>query len=71
MRQGKFLTILIIFLAATFVLSASGPTMAKEKKWKAGGVAAPNTLDDDTLVKWCNLVKEKTNGKLIIDEFPA
>lgn len=41
------------------------------EKWRAGGVAAAKTLDDDTLVKWCNLVKEKTGGKLVIDEFPA
>jgi TRAP-type C4-dicarboxylate transport system substrate-binding protein len=52
-------------LATMFVLPATA------KQWRAGGVAVPNTLDDDTLIKWVDLVKEKTKGKIVIDSYPA
>lgn len=42
MKHAKFLTILAIFLTVIFVLSAPNLTLAKDKKWRAGGVAAPN-----------------------------
>ncbi|MGD8564020.1 MAG: TRAP transporter substrate-binding protein DctP [Desulfarculaceae bacterium] len=68
----KKLTLLaILSLLVALALSLSLPGVALAKKWKAGGVAAPKTLDDDTLVKWCELVKKKTGGKIVIDEFPG
>jgi len=66
MKIGKLVTVMV-FASALAILCA--PAMAK--KWKAGGAAAPNTLDDDTLLMWCDLVKKKTGGKIVIDEFPA
>ena len=68
MKIGRFLTVMV-FVSVLALLCAPGAAMAKN--WKAGGVAAPKTLDDDTLLKWCELVKKKTGGKIAIDEFPA
>lgn len=68
MKIGRFLTVMV-FVSVLALLCAPGAAMAKN--WKAGGVAAPKTLDDDTLLKWCELVKQKTGGKIAIDEFPA
>ena len=67
MKFGRLAVVLILTMAMTmiFVLPVSA------KKWRAGGVAAPNTLDDDTLVKWVELVKAKTGGKIVIDSYPA
>lgn len=60
---------LVTFLVALSVHFA--PEAMAAEKWRAGGVATVKTLDDDTLVKWCDLVKQKTGGKIVIDEFPA
>ncbi|NOX34757.1 MAG: hypothetical protein GXP56_13675 [Deltaproteobacteria bacterium] len=62
-----------IFIAVflTFVFILSLPTNGSARNWKAGGVANPGTLDHQTLEKWVALVKEKTNGKIIIDAFPS
>lgn len=59
---------MVVAMVAVLCLAAS-PVMAK--KWRAGGVANPDTLDHKTLEKWCELVKEKTGGKLVIDAFPS
>ncbi len=67
MRARWFLMGMVVVLAAAMAL----PGTAGAKKWKAGGVAPANTLDDDTLKLWCKLVKEKTGGKVVIDEFPG
>ena len=60
------MTVWIIFLLVGFL-----PLEASARKWKAGGVANPDTLDHKTLIKWADLVKEKTNGKISIDVFPS
>ena len=67
MKTGKLIVAMMVILGVALLFSAS----ASAKKWKAGGVAPANTLDDDTLQKWCELVNEKTGGKLILDRFPA
>lgn len=67
MKIGKLKTAVIVLVSLALVFAA--PVMAK--KWKAGGVAPENTLDDDTLKKWCELVEEKTDGKIVIDGFPG
>ncbi len=67
MKIGKLTFILVVLLG--LVLAFTAPVSAK--KWKAGGIGQVNTLDDDTLNKWCELVKEKTNGKVVLDGFPA
>ena len=69
MKNARLTLILMLMAAVALVAICPGTTMAK--KWKAGGVAPANTLDDDTLKMWCQLVEEKTGGKVVIDEFPA
>ncbi len=54
-----------------FLLIFSFPVNGSAKNWKTGGVANPDTLEHKTLEKWVSLVKEKTNGKIIIDAFPS
>jgi len=61
----KFTVIMTVFIAVLFAFTV--PVSAK--KWKAGGVAPEKTLDDDTLKMWCELVKEKTDGKVNVDGF--
>ncbi len=67
MKSGRLTTVVIVLAAMALVFAAP----ASAKKWKAGGVAPANTLDDDTLKKWCDLVKDKTGGKIVIDGFPG
>lgn len=69
MKTKRFLKIVVLALALSLI--ASLPSTAMARKWKAGGVAPANTLDDDALKKWCALVKEKTGGKIVLDEFPG
>jgi TRAP-type C4-dicarboxylate transport system substrate-binding protein len=59
----------VLAILAGLCLAFAGPVAAK--KWKAGGVAPADTLDNDTLKMWCELTKEKTDGKIIIDGFPG
>ena len=61
----------VMAMVLTLTLMLALPNMVLAKKWKAGGVAPVNTLDDDALKKWCELVKEKTGGKIVLDEFPG
>lgn len=63
----KSTLIFIVFIGALLIFTM--PVSAK--KWKAGGVAPENTLDDDTLKMWGKLVKEKTDGKVVVDGFPG
>lgn len=67
MKTGKLVIALMVIVGIALILSAP----ASAKKWKAGGVAPANTLDDDTLKMWCELVNEKTGGKIVLDKFPA
>ena len=67
MKTGKMTIVLVVLVGMALLFSA--PVSAK--KWKAGGVAPANTLDDETLKMWCELVKFKTGGKINIDSFPA
>lgn len=67
MKTERLTTVLIVLVSLALVFAA--PAIAK--KWKAGGVAPANTLDDDTLKKWCDLVKEKTGAKIVVDGFPG
>lgn len=62
---------ILIIVVAIFFLIISLPINGSAKNWKTGGVANPDTLEHKTLVKWADLVKEKTNGKIIIDAFPS
>lgn len=59
----------VMAMVLTLTLMLALPNMVLAKKWKAGGVAPVNTLDDDALKKWCELVKEKTGGKIVMDQF--
>ncbi len=68
MKFGK-ISVMALVLMLTFMLTLPGAVPAK--KWKAGGVAPADTLDDNALRKWCELVKEKTGGKIVLDEFPG
>lgn len=61
----------VMAMVLTLTLMLALPNMVLAKKWKAGGVAPVNTLDDDALKKWCELVKEKTGGKIVMDQFPG
>ena len=47
------------------------PVNGFARKWKTGGVANPDTLEHQTLEKWVELVKAKTDGKIVIDAFPS
>ena len=67
MRSKKLTTVVIVLVSLALFFAAP----ATAKKWKAGGVAPANTLDDDTLKKWCDLVNQKTGGKIVIDGFPG
>ena len=68
MKFGK-ISVLALVLMLTLMFTLPGAVPAK--KWKAGGVAPADTLDDEALKKWCELVKEKTGGKIVLDEFPG
>ena len=59
MRTGKLILVVVALVGLALVFAS--PVAAK--KWKAGGVAPANTLDDDTLKMWCELVEKKTGGK--------
>jgi TRAP-type C4-dicarboxylate transport system substrate-binding protein len=61
----------MLTLALTLTLALAAPNAALARKWRAGGVAPAETLDDDCLKKWCALVEEKTGGKIKIDSYPA
>lgn len=67
MKLGRLTTVIVGLAVLSMVFSA--PVTAK--KWRAGGVAPANTLDDDTLKRWCEGVKEKTGGKIVVDGFPG
>ena len=69
MKAGRLMLILVIGLA--LVLTGFFPGSAMAKKWRAGGVAPADTLDDDTLKMWCKLVQEKTGGNIVVDEYPG
>ena len=66
--KSRIVTSFLIVLVAVVLIT---PIPAAAKKWRAGGVAPADTLDDDTLKKWCSLVKQKTGGKIIIDGYPG
>lgn len=66
MKLGR---ISVMSMVLTLILMLALPNMVLAKKWKAGGVAPVDTLDDDALKKWCELVKEKTGGKIVLDKF--
>ena len=67
MKRRTLVVAIALVMALGLILPASVPA----KKWKAGGVANPDTLDHQTLEKWVELVKQKTGGKLVVDAFPS
>lgn len=67
--QTKMARSITVIFIALFI--SSMPIGASARNWKTGGVANPDTLEHNTLVKWTELVKEKTNGKVQIDAFPS
>lgn len=65
-KKSMFITLFSVFL---FIFSL--PLSGSARDWKTGGVANGDTLEHRTLEKWTDLVKEKTNGKIVIDAFPS
>jgi len=62
---------LVFTMALAFILTALLPMTASARSWKTGGVANADTLEHRALEMWCDLVKEKTKGKVTIDAFPS
>ncbi|WP_022668625.1 TRAP transporter substrate-binding protein [Desulfospira joergensenii] len=58
-------------LVSVLFILLSLPATGSARNWKTGGVANPDTLEHRTLEKWVRLVKEKTNGEIVIDAFPS
>lgn len=69
MRNFKNLLPLLFVVMVIFVLGIPGSVTAK--KWRSGHPAPPGTPFDMAHTKFIDLVKEKTNGKIIIDGYPA
>lgn len=67
----KKLSSLVTTVFVLAMITVLTPPTVSARNWKAGGVANPDTLHHDTLVKWAELVHEKTNGKITIDTFPS
>ncbi len=64
-----FTPILISIILTVFILGFASASFAKN--WKSGHPAPPGTPFDAAHLKFIELVKEKTGGKIIIDGFPA
>ena len=69
MKFVKRFFVLFCMLSLTLIMAAS-PAEAG-RKWKAGGVAGPDTLDHMTLEKLCKLAGQKTGGKVFLDAYPS
>jgi len=65
----NYTRILISIILTVFFLGSASISVAKN--WKSGHPAPPDTPFDAAHLKFIDLVKEKTNGKIIIDGFPA
>jgi TRAP-type C4-dicarboxylate transport system substrate-binding protein len=65
----SFSTILMAVVLTIGILGSA--TTSQAKNWKSGHPAPPGTPFDVAHQKFIDLVKEKTDGKIIIDGFPA
>ena len=70
MQHVKGFTTILIAVVLTIGILGSATT-SQAKNWKSGHPAPPGTPFDVAHQKFIDMVKEKIDGKIIIDGFPA
>jgi TRAP-type transport system periplasmic protein len=78
-KLGLMLILLLVFMAACGSQETQGDNGSSESKsdkkevitLKAGGVSSPKAPTSKAIEKFAELVKEKTNGEVVVDFYPA
>ncbi|MEJ2164569.1 MAG: TRAP transporter substrate-binding protein [Desulfobacterales bacterium] len=73
MKLNPFRSLLVIALALVLSTALFGPdnTAAQTVSWKMATKMPPESPEGKAFQKFADLVKEKSNGKMVIDVFPA